>query len=60
MSNTDFLMANVMLLLSNVKIIFSQRGAKDLLKIVFGSQTIMMKTAWKRQNSIGKFPAKEF
>ena len=25
---------------------------------VFGSQTIMMKIAWKRQNSIGNFPAK--
>ena len=27
---------------------------------VFGSQTIMMKIAWKRQNSIGNFPAKKF
>ena len=25
---------------------------------VFGSQTIMMKIAWKRQDSIGNFPAK--
>ena len=42
------------------KIIFSQRGATDLQKKVFGSQTITMKTAWKRQNSIGNFPAKKF
>ena len=58
MSNIDFFIANVMQLLSNAKIIFSQRDATDLLKKVFGSWTIMMKTAWKRQNSIGNFPAK--
>ena len=51
MSNIDFLIANVMWLLSNAKIILSQRGATDLTKKAFGSWTIMMKTGWKRQNS---------
>ena len=60
MSSVDFLIANIMQLLSNAKIIFSQRGATDLLKKVFRSLTIITKTAWKRQNSIGNFPAKKF
>ena len=39
MSNIDFLTTYVMYLLSNAKIIFSKKGATDLQKQVFGSQT---------------------
>ena len=45
---------------SNAKVTFSQGGATDIQKKLFGSPTIMMKTAWKRQNSGENFPAKKF
>ena len=37
---------------------FLTRGCNRYSKKVFSSRTIMMKTAWKRQNSTGNFPAK--
>ena len=32
---------------------------QQILKKVFSSKTIIMKTAWKKQNGIGKLPAKD-
>ena len=37
---------------------FLTKGCSSSSKKVFGFHTIMMKTAWKRQNRIGNFPAK--
>ena len=55
MSNIDFLIANMMLLLPHAKIIFSQRGATDLKKSIwlphYHDENYM-----DRQNSTGDFP----
>ena len=44
MSNIDSLIADVMKLLSNAKITFSQRCVTNLQKNVFGSRTIISKS----------------